>query len=56
MMGVGFGQAIRDAGPDMLLELARLAQGRSDLVLYVAGAVLAALVAWPIGRRTPGRP
>jgi hypothetical protein len=56
MMGIGFGQAIRDAGAAMLLELARLAQGPWDLPLYVAGALLAALVAWPIARRPPGQP
>jgi hypothetical protein len=56
MMGIGFGQAIHDAGAAMLLELARLAQGPWDLVLYVAGAILAALVAWPIARRSPGQP
>ena len=33
MMGLGFGQAIHDAGAPMLLELARLAQGPWDLVL-----------------------
>jgi hypothetical protein len=51
MMGIGFGQAIRDAGPAMLLELGRLAQGPVQLGLYAAGALLAALVAWPLGRR-----
>ncbi|MGY3232090.1 hypothetical protein ACVWWJ_003574 [Luteibacter sp. HA06] len=56
MMGLGFGQTIHDAGASMLLELARLAQGPWDLALYVSGALLAALVAWPIGRRAPGRP
>jgi len=56
MMGIGFGQAIHDAGTAMLLELARLAQGPWDLVLYAAGAVLAALVAWPIARRSSGQP
>lgn len=56
MMGIGFGQTIHDAGASMLIELARLAQGPWDLALYVAGALLAALVAWPIGRRQPGGP
>jgi hypothetical protein len=56
MLGIGFGQAIHDAGATMLLELARLAQGPWDLALYVAGALLAALVAWPIARRPPGQP
>lgn len=51
MMGVGFAQAIGDAGPAMLLALARMAQGPADIGLYVAGALLAALVAWPLGRR-----
>jgi hypothetical protein len=51
MMGVGFAQAISDAGPAMLVSLARLAQGPADLALYLAGAILAALVAWPLGRR-----
>jgi hypothetical protein len=53
MMGIGFGQAIRDAGPAMLLELARLAQGPAQLGLYAVGALLAALVAWPLARRRP---
>lgn len=55
MMGVGLAQAMSDAGPAMLIELARLAQGPGDIVLALAGAVLAALVAWPLrasGRRT----
>ncbi|QWT18456.1 hypothetical protein KPL74_11955 [Bacillus sp. NP157] len=56
MMGVGFGQAIADAGPGMLLSLARLAQGPADLGLYIAGALLAALVAWPLGRRARQAP
>jgi len=51
MMGVGLVQAMSDAGPAMLIELARLAQGPGDLVLALAGAVLAALVAWPIRSR-----
>jgi vitamin B12 transport system permease protein len=50
MMGIGFGQAIVDAGPGMLIELARLAQAPSDIVLNLAGAVLAALAAWPVRR------
>jgi hypothetical protein len=56
MMGIGFGQTIHDAGASMLLELARMAQGPGDLLLYGSGALLAALVAWPIGRRQPGGP
>jgi hypothetical protein len=56
MMGIGFGQTIHDAGVAMLLELARLGQGPWDLALYVAGALLAALVAWPIARRLPRQP
>ncbi|MDQ0010125.1 vitamin B12 transport system permease protein [Luteibacter jiangsuensis] len=55
MMGVGMAQAMSDAGPAMLIDLARLAQGPGDIVLALAGAVLAALVAWPLrarGRRT----
>lgn len=55
MMGVGFGQAIADAGPGMLVELARLAQGPSDILLDLAGALLAALAAWPLRRRGPRR-
>lgn len=50
MMGVGFAQAISDAGPAMLASLARLAQGPGDIGLYLAGALLSALVAWPLGR------
>jgi len=51
MMGIGFSQAISDAGPAMLSDLARLAQTGGTLLLYLAGAVLGALVAWPVGRR-----
>jgi vitamin B12 transport system permease protein len=51
MMGVGLAQAMSDAGPAMLIELARLAQGPGDIVLALAGAVLAALVAWPLRAR-----
>ena len=51
MMGIGFGEAISDAGPAMLADLARLAQTPSDLLLYIAGALLSTLVAWPLGRR-----
>jgi len=53
MMGVGLAQAMSDAGPAMLIDLARLALGPSDIVLALAGAVLAALVAWPL-RRSDG--
>jgi len=53
MMGIGFGQAIADAGPAMLLDLARLAQRPVDLSLYLTGALIAALTAWPLGRRKP---
>jgi vitamin B12 transport system permease protein len=55
MMGIGFGQAIADAGPGMLFELARLAQAPSDILLDLAGALLAALAAWPLRRPGPGR-
>jgi len=51
MMGIGFAQAISDAGPAMLVALARMAQGPADIGLYAAGAILAALVALPLGRR-----
>lgn len=50
MMGVGFAQAISDAGPAMLISMARLAQGPADIGLYIAGSLLAAMVALPIGR------
>ncbi|MEX1828605.1 hypothetical protein [Luteibacter sp. CQ10] len=49
-MSIGFAQALVDAGTDMLLELARLAQGPSDIALYIAGALLAAMTALPVGR------
>ncbi|MGE7138397.1 hypothetical protein ACQKIE_12280 [Luteibacter sp. NPDC031894] len=55
MMGIGLAQAMGDAGPAMLVELARLAQGPGDIVLALGGAVLAALVAWPL-RTRGGRP
>jgi len=51
MMGVGLAQAMSDAGPAMLIELARLAQGPGDVALALAGAALAAMVAWPLGSR-----
>lgn len=53
LMGMGFGQAIVDAGPGMLLELARLSLGGGEYALYLAGAVLAAVAAFPVrvGRR-----
>jgi vitamin B12 transport system permease protein len=51
MMGVGLVQSMSDAGPAMLLELARLAQSPGDLVMALAGALLAAFVAWPLGPR-----
>ncbi len=50
-MGVSFAQALVTAGTDMLLVLARFAQGPAELVFYAAGTVLAALTAWPLGRR-----
>jgi vitamin B12 transport system permease protein len=55
MMGIGFGQAIVDAGPGMLLALGRLAQGPGQLACYLVGAVLAALSAWPVKRRIERR-
>lgn len=55
MMGIGFGQAIADAGPGMLLALGRLAQGPGQVALYLAGALLAALTAWPLKRRVERR-
>ncbi len=51
MMGVGLAQAMSDAGPAMLIELARLARGPGDVALALAGAALAAMVAWPLGSR-----
>lgn len=51
MMGVGLAEAMSDAGPLMLIELARLAQGPGDIVLVLAGAALSGLVAWPVGPR-----
>lgn len=50
MMGLGFAQAMSDAGPGMLLALARMAQSPTDLALYVVGALLAAITALPIKR------
>ncbi|GAA0910201.1 hypothetical protein KR767_01790 [Luteibacter anthropi] len=50
MMNVSFAQAISDAGPGMLLALARLALDPSDLGLFIAGALLAAITALPIKR------
>ncbi|MGN6093991.1 MAG: hypothetical protein ACTHOL_16705 [Luteibacter jiangsuensis] len=48
MMGIGLAQAMSDAGPAMLVALARLAQGPGDILLAFAGAALAAMVAWPL--------
>ncbi|HEY4292317.1 hypothetical protein [Luteibacter sp.] len=55
MMGIGLAQAIADAGPAMLLALARLAQGPGDVALALSGAALAAMMAWPL-RTRGGRP
>lgn len=52
MMNVGFAQALVDAGAGMLLELARFAQGPTDVALYLVGALIAAGTAFP---RRPGR-
>ncbi|MDR6934829.1 hypothetical protein [Luteibacter sp. 3190] len=54
MMGMGLGDTISDAGPGMLLALARLAQGPGDYALAGAGALLAALVAFPLRSRRGG--
>ncbi|WP_448098511.1 hypothetical protein [Luteibacter yeojuensis] len=51
MMGVGLAQAMADAGPAMLIDLAALAQGPGDIAMALAGAALAALVAWPVRAR-----
>ncbi|TCV91280.1 vitamin B12 transport system permease protein [Luteibacter rhizovicinus] len=56
LMGVGFADALRDAGPKMLLELARLSIGPRELAFHLAGAALAALAAWPLRRRSPSSP
>ena len=48
MMGMGLARALGNAGPAMLLELARLSQGPADFVLAGVGAALAAAVAWPL--------
>jgi vitamin B12 transport system permease protein len=53
MMGIGLARAMSDAGPAMLVELARLAQGPREVLLALAGAALAAMVAWPLRARTP---
>jgi len=44
--GMGLTDALRTAGTGMLLALARLGLGPADWVWYVAGAVLAAWLAW----------
>jgi len=54
MMGMGLADTLSDAGPGMLIALARLAQGPGDYLLAGAGALLAALVAWPLGVRRGG--
>lgn len=51
MMGIGLAQAMGDAGPAMLIELARLAQGPGDVALALSGAALAAMMAWPLRAR-----
>jgi hypothetical protein len=45
VMGIGFGDAISEAGAGMLLSLARLAQGPADLLAYGAGILLGAAAA-----------
>ncbi|MBB3225512.1 vitamin B12 transport system permease protein [Luteibacter sp. Sphag1AF] len=52
-MGMGFGDALSDAGAHMLLELAWLGVGAQELAWYAAGALLSAFVAWPLRRRAP---
>lgn len=47
-MGMGLLDALREAGPGMLLALAQLALRPADVVFTVAGALLAA---WVAGRR-----
>jgi vitamin B12 transport system permease protein len=44
-MGIGLLDALREAGPSMLLALARLAMRPTDLAFTLAGALLAAWVA-----------
>jgi vitamin B12 transport system permease protein len=44
-LGIGLVDSLRTAGPNMLLQLARLALTPADAVWFIAGAVLAAIVA-----------
>jgi vitamin B12 transport system permease protein len=46
LMGMGFGETLRRAGPGMLMELARLSATRDAAAIFVLGAMVAAAAAW----------
>jgi hypothetical protein len=46
MMGVGFVDSLREAGPDMLLALARMTLSAYEAAIYLLAAILAAAAAW----------
>ena len=52
-MGMGLIEALRTAGARMLWQLARLAIAPADMGWIIAGAALAAMIAWYPARRRP---
>jgi vitamin B12 transport system permease protein len=50
LMGIGFVDALRESGIDMLMSLARMSLGWAELGIYILGAAVAAFAAW----RKPG--
>lgn len=54
-MGTGFADALRRAGPAMLLDLARFSMSPAAAGLYLLGAAVAAWVAWRGTGRAPRR-
>jgi hypothetical protein len=55
MMGMGFADAMHEAGAGMLLTLARMSLTVYEACIYLLAAILAAAVAWraPRVKRTP---
>lgn len=49
-LGLGFFEALRQAGPGMLFALARMGCSAGDLAIHAFGVLLAAWVAWRPGR------
>jgi vitamin B12 transport system permease protein len=54
-LGIGLVDALRIAGAPMLLELARLGMSTAQIVWFLAGAALAAAMAWRPWRQAAAR-